>query len=294
MRAFFANKIWIVFASVIALFALTALAAGLGNVSFREGQAFGRKEAEVSISPPIDIVQTASEIPAQTMLTVLSLMVMAFLLISLLISPEARKQLIRFVIRAGLTILALYILLTRYPNTLSQFRINRLPFGDAGLPETASAPVPIFTPPQSVSSVAYLVSFAIAGLTVFVLWRISVAWREANPVDSESSKKRIARIARSSLADLSSGRESTDVIMNCYYRMSDAVSARRNLKRGASVTPGEFASRLETAGLPSDSVRTLTRLFESVRYGGHRSDSQMVNEAVACLTSILQFCGETV
>jgi hypothetical protein len=103
---------------------------------------------------------------------------------------------------------------------------------------------------------------------------------------------KIAIIARKSLNELSSGRESTDVIMNCYYRMSDVVSNTRNINRGDSMTPTEFASRLEMAGFPPDSVRTLTRLFETVRYGGYKSDTKMVNEAVACLTSILHYCGE--
>jgi Domain of unknown function (DUF4129) len=60
------------------------------------------------------------------------------------------------------------------------------------------------------------------------------------------------------------------------------------------MTPGEFATRLEQAGLPSDAVHRLTHLFERVRYGGHRSATPEVNEAVACLTTILQYCGEAV
>ena len=46
--------------------------------------------------------------------------------------------------------------------------------------------------------------------------------------------------------------------------------------------------------LPGDAVRRLTRLFEKVRYGGYRTDSNAVNEAVACLTTILHYCGEAV
>jgi hypothetical protein len=46
--------------------------------------------------------------------------------------------------------------------------------------------------------------------------------------------------------------------------------------------------------LPGDAVQRLTRLFEAVRYGGYRSGRKDVNEAVACLTSILNYCGETV
>jgi hypothetical protein len=108
------------------------------------------------------------------------------------------------------------------------------------------------------------------------------------------SLQALARIARSSLRDLSDGRETTDVIMNCYFRMSDVVWDKRNLQRGPGMTPAEFASRLEEAGLPGDAVRRLTRLFESVRYGDRKAGPKDVNEAVACLTTILQYCEEPV
>ena len=73
--------------------------------------------------------------------------------------------------------------------------------------------------------------------------------------------------------------------------MGEVVSARRGLQRADATTPREFAERLERAGLPADAVKRLTRLFEAVRYGSRLSDQSDVNEAVACLNSILQACG---
>ena len=294
MRAIFSSKIWIVILSLMALGALTMLAIGLGSVSFRDGQAFGRNEAETVTNLPGDAIQNVLDAPWQSQLTVLSLTLIMFLLISLLLSAEARKRLLRFLLRFSLTVLALYILIKRYPNALAQFRFGQFQSLEAPLPEAGHAPVPVFTPPQSQSWLVYIISFGIGLFLVFVAWRVYRAWKELNGLDADSSKVRIAHIVRSSLNDLSAGRESTDVILNCYYRMSDVVSSARNIKRHDSMTPGEFASRLESAGLPSDSVRTLTRLFEAVRYGGHKSNPRMIDEAVTCLTSILQFCGEAV
>lgn len=139
----------------------------------------------------------------------------------------------------------------------------------------------------------YLVSLLIVLGVLFLVWKSYRLWqminqRLANPLHD------LARIARSSLRDLSDGRETTDVIMNCYFRMSDVVSDKKNLQRGISMTPQEFAYRLEEAGLPGDAVRRLTRLFESVRYGVRRAGPKDVNEAVACLTTILQYCGEAI
>ena len=76
--------------------------------------------------------------------------------------------------------------------------------------------------------------------------------------------------------------------------MSDVVGDRKRLQRDTAMTPTEFANRLEQAGLPGDAVRRLTRLFEGVRYGGHKAGPQETNEAVACLTTILHYCGEPV
>jgi len=96
-----------------------------------------------------------------------------------------------------------------------------------------------------------------------------------------------------SLDDLSSGRNSSEVIINCYLRMSDVVSNKRQLHRAAATTPHEFALRLEQAGLPGDAVKRLTRLFEGARYGDRKSGPKDVNEAVSCLQTILHYCGET-
>lgn len=140
---------------------------------------------------------------------------------------------------------------------------------------------------------SYTVGLLVILGVIFVGWRVFRAWQAVN-VRPAQSLQDLARIARASLRDLSSGRETTDVIMNCYFRMSDVVADKRQLQRGLGMTPAEFASRLEEAGLPGDAVQRLTRLFEAVRYGERRAGPREVNEAVACLTTILQYCGEAV
>ena len=76
--------------------------------------------------------------------------------------------------------------------------------------------------------------------------------------------------------------------------MGDVVSSKRHLQREIAMTPREFASRLEQAGLPGEAVAQLTRLFEGVRYGDRKSAPRDVNEAVRCLQTILHYCGEPV
>jgi hypothetical protein len=294
MRTFFTNKFWIIFLSVLAVGALIGLAVGLENVPFRGAQAFGQNESRTTGPNPMDLVNAVMSIPLKTQLMIWVLFVMMFVFIGMLMSPEMRKRLIKIAIRVAITYWGLWILFTRYREVLAKIGLNLTPRGDKESFTPNNAPVPEFTPPQSVSWVSYLLSFAIIVAAILVAWKLNAIWKELNAPASASPLKKIAGIARNSLRDLSAGRDSSDVIMNCYYRMSDIVFDKKNLDRNASMTPSEFVVQLEHAGLPSDAVRRLTRLFESVRYGAHKSDPVAVNEAVACLTTILHYCGETV
>ena len=102
----------------------------------------------------------------------------------------------------------------------------------------------------------------------------------------------IAAAARSSLRDLSAGCDWEDSILRCYEHMTVVVSRKRGFNREVYITPSEFASYLEGAGLPSHAVRRLTDLFESVRYGARGSGPREVAEAADCLREVLHYCGE--
>jgi hypothetical protein len=134
----------------------------------------------------------------------------------------------------------------------------------------------------------------IALLCVGILWGLYRVWKKYAGFNTGKPLSEIGRMVRSSLNDLSAGRDSSDVIINCYLRMSDVVADKRKLHRDAAMTPHEFALRLERAGLPGDAVRRLTSLFEVVRYGDRKSASKDVSEAVSCLNTILHYCGETI
>jgi hypothetical protein len=297
MRSLLEKKPLILLLSILALGALTILSVSLRNVSFREAQPIGRGEPTAfarsepqSVLGPVGDVSLGSQILVWVSISILAI------LVTLLLSPEARKRVLRILIRMAFTYWALYFLFNRYPELLSMLTMGltgNAPARDAQ--ETAEAiPPPVFTPPQKTPMLSYAVTLLIILILLYLAWMLYRAWSANAPTGPTKSLDEIARVARSSLRDLSSGRESTDVIMNCYFRMSDVVADKKNIERRISMTPAEFASRLEQAGLPSDAVRRLTNLFETVRYGGRKAGPREVNEAVACLTSILQYCGEPV
>ncbi|MEP0805547.1 MAG: DUF4129 domain-containing protein [Chloroflexota bacterium] len=295
MSSLFEKKPWIVLLSLMALAALMALSVSVEKVSFGDAQPIRREEAEQLTRPPLVPLKSADEesLSSQVILGLALLFLVA--LIAVLLSPEGRKRLFRFLFRFVFTVWGLYFLFSRYPGVF-----DFLAPGAGGDAPRAQSPAtvaggapPVFTPPEETPLLTYAVSLLIVLGAIVAGWRLFRVWQATTRRPSRSLED-LARIARTSLRELSDGRETTDVILNCYFRMSDVVADQRNLQRGLGMTPAEFASRLEEAGLPGEAVRRLTRLFESVRYGDRRAGPKEVNEAVACLTTILQYCGEAV
>lgn len=292
MRSLFENKRLILLLAVLALGALTVLAISLNEIPFRPGLRFVREEAALPPPPAEDMVDLTVNIPLWKQMMVWLLLSLLFVLIALLLSPEARKRMLLLLIRVGFTMWAIYFLFKNYGDQLFGFNLQR-PEAPQLDGETV-VPMPVFAAPQVSPAFSYLISFAFALILLVVVWFLYRGWQRYAALNRPSPLDEIAKIARSSLSDLSSGRNSSDVIINCYLRMSDVVSNKRQLHRGIAMTPHEFALRLEQAGLPGDAVTRLTRLFEGVRYGDRKSGPKDVNEAVSCLKTILHYCGEPV
>lgn len=289
MRAYFQNKRLILLLAVLALGALTVLAISLNEVPFREGQHFGRQETKTVEFFPEDYGQVWVEVPLWKQIIVWGLVGLLVVLIALLLSPEMRRRLLRILIRVAVTAWALYFLIKR-----GIIGPNLFGGGEAPPSQDTVVPLPVFEPPQVSPTFSYLISFAIALLWLLIIWILYRGWKRYVSLNTKKPLDEIAKIARSSLNDLTSGRNSSDVIINCYLRMSDVVSSTRHLYRNTAMTPHEFALHLEQAGLPGDAVTRLTRLFEGVRYGNRKSGPQDINEAVSCLKTILHYCGEPV
>jgi hypothetical protein len=296
MRSFFQNKKLTLLLAILALGALTVLAFGLRDVQFNAGQPIGRYETETP-PPSGNLGVSFTHVSVKTQLVFWGVLVLLVSLIGLLLSPEGRKQLLRLFVRAFGTYWLVYFVMRNYGERLAALANLNLgafifaqPSGDS-----TNVPPPVFVPPQESPWISYVVSIVLVIFLAFAGWRVwLLLQRMSFGRDKEEPLEELARIARSSLKDLSQGGDTSDVIMRCYFRMSNVVSDKRKLHRKDSMTPAEFAVRLEQAGLPGDAVQRLTRLFEAVRYGGYRSGPKDVNEAVACLTSILNYCGESV
>jgi len=297
MRSIFDKKSWVLLLAVLALGSLTALSVSLKSVSFNDAQQIGWGESSSALGSDADgEVRTVKLVPVELQIGLfISLLILAGL-VSLLVSAEARKRFIRLIFRLGVTYWVISYILKEYPEILNLFNPGALsdatPRGTTG--EEAVVPPAIFTPPAPTPLLSYVISVLLILVMVFSLWRLYILWKRLNPSSKNRTLSDIARIARNSLRDLSADGNSTDVILKCYFRMSDVVFDKRNLQRDLSTTPAEFALRLEQSGLPGEAVGRLTRLFEGVRYGEYKAGPKEINEAVACLTTILHYCGEPI
>lgn len=294
MRSFFQKKLWIVLLAVLALGALTVLAVSLENVSFNTAQHFAQNEAE-ALAPisAEDVSETWSAVPLWKHLAVWGLVAILVSLIGVLLSPELRKRLLVIFVRTSLIVLATLFLFRTYGEQLFGWQPAAASASQADDMSNAQ-PMPEFQPPEISSVFSYIVSLAFALVWILAIWMLYRGWQRYSSLNTKKSLDEIAQIARTSLNDLHAGRDSSDVIIKCYLRMSDVVADKRKLQREIAMTPQEFALRLERAGLPGDAVRRLTRLFETVRYGDRKSAPKDVNEAVSCLNTILHYCGEPI
>lgn len=266
------------------LAALFLLAAGLPGLKFAPGERFALPPGQ-GLTPPRPIESLPPDL-----LRTLGLLLLAAVVVSLIVvfsSSRARRQFLKSTGRMLLylalfgLIFALYSQQAELPTQEEQVTPSAPQAFEAPPPvfEEASTPVspPEFEPPSLLSYlVALAVVLALGGMGYWL-------WRTAPKPETH-----LGEIARSALFDLKSGRAWEDVVIRCYADMSSAASQRRNLIRPQAMTPNEYASRLEQAGLPAGQVQTLTRLFEKARYSSRSSSPEEVQEAVACLTAILE------
>jgi hypothetical protein len=298
VRNLLKDKRAVLFLSFLALFSLIMLASVVRDVSFRPARHFSQAESEVVRIPIGQIVasiRNIADIPLEKQIAFLILLLLFVALFVSLLSPEMRKRLLRQFFRLIASVLLIYYLLKLKPDLLAGL------FPDLALgfeqpnPLDEGIPQPTFQPPQISGWLSFFITLGIVLLSAIFIWRISRWWvlrketsHAPHPLDE------IAEVARDSLRELSSGQGSAqDKIIQCYADMSRVVVARRGLHREYAMTASEFAARLEKAGLPREPVNRLTHLFESVRYGVRTSAQAEVDEAVACLTSILKYCGES-
>jgi hypothetical protein len=256
---------------------LIYLIASLGGLELKPAKPFAYVQDTNAVSP--------GGLPSWNGLAfVIVFFVASMIILYLFLPPEMKKKFLKglvwFALAGIVTLLILSSLSRGEPvqpqqETPGEVFITRVP-------ETTPS---VFTPPQVSSWTAYLVTLVIL-LVVAALW-VWLVWRKRK---MGAPYELLAEIAQSGLDDIDAGKDWGDTILNSYYRMNKAVDDWRGIRRRVSMTPAEFAEYLVSSHLPGAAVNNLTALFERVRYGEKKSTSKDIQEAVDCLTAILNYC----
>jgi hypothetical protein len=291
MKKLFGSKVFIVLLAFGGLIALILLSAALRDFTFRPPEPFSFNFGQAG---PLSLpAQPENELPLWKLLLFGALLFFIFLVLLLLLDPETRKLLLKKLFRFALSVVAIWIALQyAYEHGSLEKTVDLLMGNGKNAPTAPQAPpIPEYVPPQINPWLVFAVSFGIALALVLIGWFIySRRQKPGQPLSLDE----IAGIAREARDGLQDGGNWDNAIVRCYVRMNEVVTQERGLVRQLGTTPAEFALRLERAGLPGEAVRTLTGLFEGVRYGGKTTGPADRDMASAALSAILHYCGVNV
>ncbi len=221
------RKGWILLFSTLALIAVLLLASGLRSVQFQPSRPLPNV-LPTTVQAPLNMPEQIVQTPLWKVLLLGGAFLLNMFLFFLLLSPEARKRVLKQVIRFTLTAVAIYIALRNYYLKVVEQDANQNPQGNAGanLPSVNEAG-PTFHPPQMTPWATFLVSLGVLLVLFVLLWVGYHWWQRKYGRRSTKTLADIAAVARSSLKAIASGSDWGDVIIQSYIRRGEAVSRTR-------------------------------------------------------------------
>lgn len=117
-------------------------------------------------------------------------------------------------------------------------------------------------------------------VVILFRWRREPTWAASDPLTLE---------AEQAVQSIKAGQDLRGVIIHCYRQMSLILQKEQNVARAETMTAREFEALLGARGIPDAPVRRLTRLFETARYGAHPPGADEEQQAIECLSAIIQF-----
>jgi len=276
-------------AAILALVTLFALASGLGSVDLKPAERYILEEEDATAQPMEQLSRTVSDMDPGMQALVIFFLIALFVLFFAILLRRNPKRALKMLLRFGLQLLLIYIFLAYFYQPPEPVEFTGTPVPASTGPGEVGTPVE-YVAPEMPQWFVFSVSFVVMSLLGVAGW---LTWRSLRPSTSPTLQADLARIARRTVHDLESGHDWGDAVIRCYAEMSEALDHQRGIVRLHSMTPTEFIAHLDRYGMPPDAVRTLTRLFERVRYGGRSSSAEEASDALLCLNQIVAACEVT-
>jgi hypothetical protein len=266
--------IFLVIAGILTLL----IAAGLPQLRLQPGVPLPGPTGQSGVSPtPKEPVVTVSvSMLFKTILAVVLTFGVLYISYLILRKVSLKQILLRFLYFAILTAIGCVALIL-----LGDLNFSFQPGAPQVLPtEVASGGPPLSAVSPDLVWVVWIVLAAIFLLLVvwLVLW--ALRWRR-RPDD------RLALEAERALQALKLNQDFKNVILQCYWQMSQALRHEQGIVLEETMTAREFEHLAEAKGIPHAPVHQLTQLFEIVRYGYRQPDPAEEQKAIECLQAIV-------
>lgn len=279
------KRLWVLLFAVVAILAVILLAASFRDLEFSEGRPLSwLRGAESEMGSGATSSRSKFFEYVYTALYFLAILLLPFSIIYVILSPEARKRVLK---NLGLLLwlIALVLLMIKRPEFFEQLQGQggeQWPLEDVPFPEVELAAAPS---DALVWLITLIFALLIAAGLVAVVWFVwNRTRRPSGPLEQLSQE------AQEALRALQAGADLKDTVLRCYFEMSRILMEQRGIVRDEAMTPREFEESLGQAGLPDEPVRQLTRLFEAVRYGTLVPGGLQERQAVDCLNAIAKAC----
>ncbi len=257
------------------------MAAGLPNLEFHSGRLLEIIDLKVDPTKPFGTFLGAFIISFIRFILLLSFVVVPFLILYFLSRPQGR-----ILILACLCLGVLLAVFMKYYHG----GFDLLPPPESNIQNRFSGDVQPFLPGEQKGALPprwLVISFSL-GLSAVIIGALIFLWHRLQGRDRPLHS--VAGEAKRTLEKYRSGGDLKEGVILCYFEMIRVVRERRGLERGRGTTTRELENDLEALGLPAFHVRTLTRLFEKVRYGAKYLSRDEEREALSCLTAIVDAC----
>jgi hypothetical protein len=272
--------------------ALVLLVAGLTSVELQPGRPFPLGLLRDLFDPrrPSPYGSGTVQAPGSSIIPIILVwIILPLILVYLLLSPQARREFFKRVLRWTAWTVLFYIVVTAWRRLSAEQTDSPVQAGQQSpseeIPPIPAMPAFISSPPQWF---VVLLSLMVAALLAVMIWWL--VRRRAHVGNQPIAE--IAQDADDALSEIRAGADLRDTITRCYNEMSKVLQTR-GIHRHNSMTPREFERHLSSLGVQDAHVSALTQLFERIRYGPRQAGPREEERAIACLQAIVDHYGGT-